>query len=182
MKRRVVLGRAAFVIRDNVNMRRRSRGLLALVFVLGTLAAFVGLRPTRPPRSGGPIYSVTQVEAMLAHPRAGWAGRTVRVRALVLPGCPWNNGTGAWYECNLVPASLSILQTVRMTNHLTVEARYPGAAHVFLHKLPVVGGFFPLQNENRSMDINPHVYRVLLAPSGRCNRAITGGLAPCPAA
>ena len=168
-------------------MRRRSPGLLALVFVLGTLAAFLWLRPTRPPRPGGPIYSVTQVEAMLAHPTAGWAGRTVRVRALVLPGCPWNNGAGAWYECNLVPASLSTLlhrrnQTVRMTNHLTVEAPYPGAARVFLHTLPVVGGFFPLQNENRSMDSNPHVYRVLLAPSGRCNRAITGGLAPCPAA
>ena len=69
-----------------------------------------------------------------------------------------------------------------MTNQLTVEAPYPDAIRVFLHKLPVVGGFFPLQNENRSMDINPHVFRVLLVPSGRCNRAITGGLAPCPAA
>jgi len=160
------------------------RGLSFLAFVLGTVAAFLWPRPAR---LNGPIYSVPQVEAMLAHPLGQRAGQTVLVRAIVLPGCPWPNGGGVWYECRLVPASLSALlhrrnQTVHMTDILTLEAPYPDAARVLLHRLPVVGGFFPLQNENRSIDIDPHVYRVLLAPSRRCNSAVTGGLAPCPAA
>jgi len=60
---------------------------LILISTLGISMAVIFERP-HPLSAHGRVYSVEQVETLLRHGPGALAGETIRVRALLLMGCP----------------------------------------------------------------------------------------------
>lgn len=158
------------------------RFLVVLAIVLATVLAAVVLRREVP--NSGKVYSVQQVEALLARGPGTLAGQTIRVRALRLGNCPAMQGgtTHVWYICDLIPASLAprlhAPGTVTLPTPLDLWADPPGGLALFLHRLPLVGGLVPLKTWDN--DFEPKVYHVRLTPSPTCYTA--DPTAPCPRA
>ncbi len=156
---------------------------LILISTLGISMAVIFERP-HPLSAHGRVYSVEQVETLLRHGPGALAGETIRVRALLLMGCPqMQGGINIWYTCDLIPASLASRLHARTGGSVTLPSPLelwvapPSPVARFIHNLPFVGGMVHLQMMHN--DFDPKIYRIILVPSATCN---TGGLAACPQA
>ncbi len=142
-------------------------------------------------QAGGPIYSVTQIEGNLTS-RRPWVGRTVLVRGLLaVSGCPYrvpNGNVGHTfyyrYECYLIPdwvvGKMRSHRTFMMPAPFVLAARAPASVANVIHDWPLVGRLAPFSVVKGTMDTEPHVYRLLLAPPRDCHNV--AGLPPCPLA
>jgi hypothetical protein len=89
----------------------------------------------------GPVYSVAQVQAGLAHSPGSWVGRTVWVR-----GVAWHCLGWAYGPC-LVRSAL--LSDPGVDGGLAVATPPANSLLAFVHALPLVGRLVPLKQAPR---------------------------------
>lgn len=109
------------------------------------------------------VYTVTEMRAELAHDRAAWLGRTVRVRGFLL-GCPRAVCPG--HEPKVSPPLL--MDLTQPAYGLAVAWTGPDPLSSFLRRLPVVGTLVPAPQVPHWETVATYRVRFHVPAAGTC--------------
>jgi hypothetical protein len=125
------------------------------VLAVGVGMAMLGIHPDQ-----GPVYTVAQVQAGLAHHPQAWVGRTVRMR-----GVAWRCLGWAYGPC-LIPSP--ILTDPGAYTGLGLTRRTATPLLAFVHALPLVDRLVPLEQASRWGVLASYRVQIRAVPIAAC--------------
>jgi hypothetical protein len=120
----------------------RRFGIALVVLLLLGLSGGLALAYGRGDQAAAPVYTVSQIRAVLAHQSAPWVGRTVQVRGIL---------EGPFVFCAYTrpcpPPTLGLIdtedQTVGPDRYLPVTTEAEAAPLRLIRQIPLVSAFMP---------------------------------------